>query len=341
MGEVLWLDAADERWDRLVARAAFRDVYDLASYHALAEAAGEGEARLLACVADDAFVALPLLVRPIPGAEAAGLHDAGSVYGYAGPLASADPPPPALAERFQHALREVARERGIVAVFSRLHPLRPSSAALLHGLGEVREHGSTVSIDLRAPEEAQAAAYCSNHRRDLAKARKGGLESFLDEDFRNLDAFVAAYHENMRRVGAGAYYMFPSAYFAGLRERLGGRLHLVACRRGGEFAGGALLTEVDGTVQYHLGAVRDEHLAAAPLKHILDAARRIFAARGAAMLHLGGGRGGAEDSLFRFKAGFSPRRHPFATWRWIARPEAYARLAAGRDAGDFFPAYRA
>jgi hypothetical protein len=66
------------------------------------------------------------------------------------------------------------------------------------------------------------------------------------------------------------------------------------------------------------------------------------------VLHLGGGRGGAEDSLFRFKAGFSDRRHAFATWRWVVRPEAYERLCAARRAAGgpeppagFFPAYRA
>ena len=81
---------------------------------------------------------------------------------------------------------------------------------------------------------------------------------------------------------------------------------------------------------------------------MLDFARRLFTREGREILHLGGGLGGREDSLMLFKAGFSDRRHPFRTWRWIVLPEAYARLAAARAARragpapspDFFPAYR-
>jgi hypothetical protein len=352
MGEFLWLDTADGRWGRLLDRAAARDAYHLPGYHALAEERGEGEARLAAYLEDDGegFAALPLLLRPVPDA-ADGLRDATSVYGYAGPFASASPLPPGTARRFREALGRELEARGVVAVFARLHPLM-EQAPLLEGLGEVRASGTTVSIDLALPPELQTARYSSNHRRNLDRLRKSGYASHVDHGFEHLDAFVEIYHENMSRVGASGYYFFDRAYFAGLRARLGGRLSLIVCRHsgggGGEVAGGALFFEEGGIVQYHLGAVATAHLPMAPLKQLLDEARRAFAARGASVLHLGGGRGGAEDSLFRFKAGFSDRRHAFATWRWVVRPEAYERLcAAQRAAGGpeppagFFPAYRA
>ena len=71
------------------------------------------------------------------------------------------------------------------------------------------------------------------------------------------------------------------------------------------------------------------------------------------VLHLGGGVGGsADDGLFMFKAGFSPRRHIFCTLRLVADDARYQELVRSRaDAlglrpeellkSPFFPAYRA
>jgi hypothetical protein len=65
------------------------------------------------------------------------------------------------------------------------------------------------------------------------------------------------------------------------------------------------------------------------------------------VFHLGGGKGGRNDSLFEDKAGFSPNRHPFHTWRLVTDREAYRRLVAERrpdaDPADMtgtFPPYR-
>ena len=81
---------------------------------------------------------------------------------------------------------------------------------------------------------------------------------------------------------------------------------------------------------------------------MLDYARTWARQRGNDVLHLGGGVGGRADSLFQFKAGFSPRRHAFHTWRVIVDPDQYEALCARRpgsenadDATDFFPRYRA
>jgi hypothetical protein len=80
---------------------------------------------------------------------------------------------------------------------------------------------------------------------------------------------------------------------------------------------------------------------------MLDEARRWAAASGATRLHLGGGVGGAQDSLYDFKGGFGGGRHVFHLWNWIARPEVYGELDAMRRArtpdpsGAFFPSYRA
>ncbi len=57
-------------------------------------------------------------------------------------------------------------------------------------------------------------------------------------------------------------------------------------------------------------------------------------------LNLGGGisRG---DRLEEFKRGFANREQAWRTSEIVCDRGAYARLSAGREAGGFFPAYRA
>jgi hypothetical protein len=333
-----WLAGTSAAWPGLLAGTRLADTYHDAPYHRLAEWRGEGEARLFVCQDDSDWLALPMLLRPIGDPD--GRRDAGSVYGYAGPVASTPTPPAALVAAFQARLRARCAAEGIVSVVARLHPLL-DQAPWLAGLGTVRPMGPTVSIDLTTPEAAQIAGYRSNHRRDLKRLARDGYVTTRETGTAARDAFIEVYHTNMRRVGAAAGYFFDAAYFNGLAEALGPDLDLFLCRKDGEVAGGALCMRHDHIAQYHLGAVADAHLAAAPLKQLLDAARRHYAAEGAEIFHLGGGRGSDEDSLFRFKAGFGGARHRFALWCWVVDETAYAALTAGQDPTDYFPAYRA
>ena len=57
-------------------------------------------------------------------------------------------------------------------------------------------------------------------------------------------------------------------------------------------------------------------------------------------LNLGGGLA-AGDGLEAFKRGFANAELAFSTHEIVCDPDAYAELAGDRDAGDFFPAYRA
>jgi hypothetical protein len=110
--------------------------------------------------------------------------------------------------------------------------------------------------------------------------------------------------------------------------------------------------EFEGIVHAHLVGTDERHQRLSPLKVMLDDARIWARERGNRVLHLGGGRGGREDSLLAFKGRFSPRRHAFHTGRWILDASRYAELTERRSrfaterglaAGDpgWFPAYRA
>lgn len=344
-----------EQWMEVLERSFQYDFYHLPEYHALAEERGEGRAVLLVYEEGDDRVAVPLLLRPveaIAGLADAGreLQDATSVYGYAGPIASRPQIPPAMLQRFQVALAEALQEQKVVSLFSRLHPLieqRP----WLSGLGEVVSLGQTVSIDLTLPIDAQRAQYRRGHKSDLSKLRRLGLTCFHDRDREHIDEVVKIYLETMQRVDAADEYFFDRAYFDQLVSRLGHNVHLLVCQLEREVICGGFFLLCNGIAQAHLGGTKTEYLGLAPMKLLIDTARLWATEQGAHVLHLGGGVGAQEDSLFRFKTGFSDRRHEFAIWRWVLLPQVYEELCRARDqwmeqagwapvSSGYFPAYR-
>ncbi|HUP35368.1 MAG TPA: NeuD/PglB/VioB family sugar acetyltransferase [Candidatus Limnocylindria bacterium] len=342
--------AQEQEWNGVLAQVARRDFYHLAEYHRLAEERGEGSAHLFAYHDGGYTIALPLLLRPVESAVGGTWSDATSVYGYAGPLASHAGIPASVVRSFQKGLKEALVARRVVAVFSRLHPLIPQRG-MLAGLGDCRPEGETVSIDLTLSPEEQWARYRASLRTRIKKLRRGGLVCLRDRDKRHLPEFTDIYYETMRRVKAHSSYFFEKEYFTRLASGLGPALELFVVTLDGVVVAGGLFTICDGIVQYHLGGTCDAFLKLGPMALLFDTVRLWANEQGARVVHLGGGVGSREDSLFHFKAGFSDRRHVFPTWQWVVEPDAYRELCdrhALRNVGhgvqwtsaDYFPQYR-
>ena len=345
--------AQGDEWTEVLRRTWQHDFYFLPGYHVLAEQQGEGSARLFVYEEDEWMIALPLIFRPVAesGVNGAGWQDATSVYGYAGPLASHEHVPEPVVRGFQTALEDSLHEMRVVSAFSRLHPLIPQHA-LLAGMGECYPGGETVSIDLTLPPAARWAQYRASTRARIKRLIRNGVTCVIDREKRHLHEFVSIYHETMRRVRAQDAYFFDEEYFAGLVRNLGSALELFVVKTpGGEMIGGGLFTLCDGIVQYHLSGTRDAALKLAPTALIFETVRLWANEQCARILHLGGGVGAKADSLFHFKAGFSDRRHDFATWRWIIAPDVYRKLSEERQhwnkaqgldpiSAEYFPAYR-
>jgi pyridoxal phosphate-dependent aminotransferase EpsN len=326
------------------------DLHHLPQYHRVEEHRLKATAHLFTYDDGDYLIALPLLLRPV-GDLLPGWNDATSVYGYGGPIASHQRIPEPVVRAFQAALREEVVERNVIAVFSRLHPLI-GQHDLLAGLGECRAIGQTVSIDLTLSLEKQRAQYRDTYSRRINKQRReGSIACLHDQEKRYLGDFVSIYNETMRRVKADGSYFFGQDYFSQLACELGSVLQLFVAVIGSKLAAAGLFTICDGIVQYHLGGTRDEFLKLSPMPLIFDTVRLWASEIGAHVFHLGGGVGAKEDSLFHYKAGFSDRRHNFATWRWIVAPEVYRDLCERQTRmnklqglepalADYFPAYR-
>lgn len=363
----------DPAWDRSLGNAP-HDVYHTAGFHRWSEEAGEGTAYLPVVGDDVRGMAWPYLLRAVgdvAGLAGSAATDVTSVYGYPGPVAWGVEPGDEFLSVARSAIGEAWRSQGVVAAFTRFHPILGNVALLGDGhlagsaLGGVLASGDTVSIDATIDDAAALAGYNTNHRRDIRAARAAGLATHHDDDWVHLGDWARLYRATMVRAGAAESYFIGPAAIERLRERLGEGLHLFVVQHDGRIVAAGLFLEYQGIVQTHLIGTDEAALSLSPYKVLLDDVRGWAHRRGDRMLHLGGGRGGQDDSLMRFKAGFSKRRHPFHTGRWVLDPEAYAALemahrsaraaGAATAAGErgelgggatpwesgFFPAYRA
>ncbi len=335
------LEPGAAQWKEALQHAG-HDMYHVPDYVMLDARLSGGEPAAFHYTDGGRHLLMPLVVRDVPGS---GLHDALSPYGYPGPVSDADPADIGFWRRACAAMVRTLRERGVVTAFVRLHPLLPPPLTALEEVGTVVRHGETVSMDLTVDAGEMWRQTRSDHRNHINRARRAGTRVVFD-DWSRLGEWVEVYHDNMRRVGASPFYFFTAEHLAALHERVGDRLHLAVALEGDEVVGGNTFFEYDGIATGYVSSTRRARNRYAD-ELLYDEVRRWCRARGDTVFHLGGGKGGRNDSLFSYKAGFSPRRHPFHTWRVVTDPQAYERLVRARnpaadpaDRTGTFPPYR-
>lgn len=262
-------------------------------------------------------VALPLVVRPIPGG---GGYDAISPYGYPG--GSHDGPPLAL-----HEVDLTAT--GLVSIF-----VRDSVAAPMRG---GTERSSVLVHDPARPRSIRSStAY--QVRRNARRGYRVELMPGRQVDDSTAEQFETAYVQTMRRAGATRRYFFSRRYLRACLDSPQSWL-VVTWSASGDLAAGTIAVLSDRMLHYFLGGTADAHRGASPAKNgfvgLLDLADEM-----AIPLNLGGGLE-CDDGLETFKRGFANTELSFVTHQLICDRVRYAELAAGRRATSFFPAYRA
>jgi len=342
-----------DRWLDILRECYRYDFYHCPSYHEISVDATDHEAFLFSYHEGGYTIAIPLILRPVSeveGLESFEYMDATSVYGYVGPVASDEVIPEKIINNFQVSLRKGLGEINALCAFSRLHPLigqRP----LLTGFGDIMRIGRTVSIDLWLPIDDQYACYRREHKRDITRLKQLGARCIEDEDGQNLDDFIQIYNENMTQVNAEERYFFKPDYFSRLLKAPDFEMHLFCCFLDDEMIGGGLFSLCNDVVQAHLVGARTEYRGLAPTKLLMDEVRMWANEIGALRFHLGGGLGSEEDSLFRFKSGFSDIIHGFDVWNFIVVKDEFRKVCNQKEHwnqskgitrihGKYFPRYR-
>jgi hypothetical protein len=289
---------------------------------------------------------LPLLVRHLPCRLRLpnSWRDAATPYGYAAPVASTRDPESL--NRFLRRAVAVAREHEIISLFLRWHPWLSDLSRPAVENETIVEHGQTVYVELADSPEDWLKQTHSGHRYEIRRLRNLGFHVTVN-DWSHLAVFQSMYSRTMQRVAARDSYNFSAAYFERLRETLGPMLHIASVLSSqGEFAASSLFTECCGIVEYHLSGSDERFARLAPTKLLLDHMRHWAKERGNRVFHLGGGLGAANDSLFKFKAGFSRHRGAFQTSRIVTDVPRFEAAVAVEHSNtelqhdNFFPPYR-
>lgn len=284
----------------------------------------EGATHTLKIESDEGVLVAPLVVREIEGS---GERDAVSPYGYpglvGGEVRTKTPPP------LDPGEIDFSRT-GLVSVFIR-HALGPSP------LAGASERNVVQIADPALPRKSRPS-----DRRQVRRNLEGGYELELvagpATSREQRAGFLRVYEQTMRRTGAAAHYFFGAQYFDRVLEAE--RTWLVlATGPEGDLAAASIAAVSDGFLHYYLSGSADSHLRSAPMKNVVT--RLVDHSQELGLpLNLGGGMR-AGDALEEFKRGFANRQQAWLTSEIVCDEETYARLSAGRNAGGFFPAYRA
>ena len=324
-------------WDRVVADLGGGDTYTSAAYHeasALLEPPGSRPV-LVHHRSREGEVALPLLLRPLPGGAG---WDATSAYGYGGPVSRGGRVVPG----FGDALDVWARANGLVATFLRLHPLL-GNAGLVPTSADLVPVGSTVAWDVAAGRDLAEHMH-PHHRRAARRADRAGLTVDVVRRPASLAEFRALYETTMRRQGADPFFYFPAAYWRAL-VAAGAQLEpvLVEGRLDGELVAALLCFRSGPWLHYHLGASADVARTMGASNRCFLAAATWAQAEGVQRFHLGGGLGGSTESpLFVFKHRFDPESEPlpFHVAKLVHDHARYRRLTGSDSTAGFFPPWR-
>lgn len=334
-------------WEEIVRSFESYDAYYLPGYVRPFQVHGDGEPLLIYYEGDSARAVNVVMKRDIANdARFAGKIHRGSLfdlvtpYGYGGWLFEGD--------RDSHFFNEYEKwcqANNIVSEFIRFHPVLQNQNGL-EGFYEVLPLGETILMDL-ASEDDIWANLTSKNRNMIRKAQKNGLVVEHGWNRELLEQFRLIYNQTMDADHADAYYYFDSEFYDALCLGMKDGAELFYCKFGDKVITASVMLSVNGFMSYHLSGSIREYRNLAPTNLLLYEAAVWGARNGCQGLHLGGGVGSSEDSLFSFKKSFMRHergRCRFHIGRKIHMEDIYCDLVSMREElpeNDFFPRYRA
>ena len=339
---------SDNRWLSFLKKAG-HDFYHLPEYTVFSAKYEGGKPGAFYIEDQGTALLVPVLTYDLPAFldSGAGGCDLLSAYGYPGPIFS-DKVSDTQARRLFSGFVDLARQRGVVSVFLRAHPLLECASDIMAEFGTLVSHGRTVYGKMHAEHGSVWSGLSRAHKTRVNKLKRLGYVSVCN-DFRYWDDFISIYQDTMSRVHAKKFYFFTKEYFNDMKRTFGDHLYFWSViSPEGDLASAAIFFETSGIVQYHLSGTAETHINMSPSKLLLYEVGNWAIDFGANYYHLGGGLGGKEDSLFKFKSSFFKNYASFFTFRMVVDEGKYDRLKRewiskfGKDGynNDYFPLYR-
>jgi len=276
-----------------------------------------------------------VIQRPIRGTS----HSDGvSVYGYpelGSPRIGGGND--SFAQTVEH-LRAAARSAGLASIFYRIGLSQDLTGHIDPTYACLQKVGDVVVINLKQSPEQIFQSFRKQIRYELRNSEP--LKITTSDD---VDDFYDIYTENMTRLNASETYFFSREYLSRLIAMNG--TNLFVAKENEALIGAAITVKHGNSLYYHLGATAGFALHRSPIKSIIWSICQVYAHSGIEHLVLGGGLGGRDDNLMRFKKGFSKLTMESFSLKLISDVDLYRSLS-GMVAEEpisfegFFPRYR-
>jgi len=346
--------AQREEWDSIVRSFPNYDVYYLCGYSKAFFIHGDGDPILIYYNGDNLRGIYVVMLRDVSKVHAFTgsipantCYDIVSPYGYGGFLLDGKVDDDNLRLLYDEFLM-LMKKNHIICNFTRYSPVLKNSNPL-RKIFNVIDLGKTVAMDLKSEEVIWSNITGKCHNKINKAAKKGLTVHHSNDDFGLFKSFMNIYKETMDHDDAIDYYYFSEEFYRSIHEELHDQYELFYVVFEGKIIAMAIMLFANGYMHYHLSGSLVEYRNMAPTNLLLYEAAKWGCQRGLRLLHLGGGVGSGEDSLYAFKTSFNKNSDcQFSISKDIFDQEIYNELVEIRSKIDpcfnresnFFPLYR-
>jgi hypothetical protein len=248
--------------------------------------------------------------------------DISSCYGYGGPLIE-DYNETDRTE-FEKLFHIWCVNNSIVAEFIRFHPIINNHKIFKEDI-IVEKNRNTVLIDIDRPiEDVWNNSVNSKNRNQIRKAKKTGIKIIENN---NMDNFLEIYSNTMKRLQADDYFYFNNDYYNELLKLIPDNMVVLEAIFEKKVIASSLFMYMGENIHYHLSGSICEYMNLCPNNLMVFYGIEYGINKGLKRLHLGGGTTNQEDdSLLRFKKGFSRDLSEFYIGKRIHNKEIYKFL---------------
>ena len=343
----------ENKWIDIVKQFRDCDVYYLPQYTKAFRVHGDGEPYLFYYQSEDTKAINVVMKRDISQCEYFiescrnnTFFDIATPYGYGGFLIEGDMSKKAM-ENFNKEYIAYCKNHSIVSEFVRFHPLLKNHLGL-EDIYELTERGKTVSMDLSSPEVIYSNIKAKTRNR-MRKAESNSVKFFTGNTWDLFLAFKEIYDRTMQGNSAQQYYYFNQNFYKSVMSDLKDNAMVFYAARNCEKIAMVIVIFCNEMMHMHLTGSNKEYLHLSPVAFLYYKIAIWGYENGYKTLHLGGGLGSREDSLYTFKKNFNKNSsNRFVTGQKIFDKEKYDYLLELREKGTsnewdkgFFPQYRA
>ena len=249
-------------------------------------------------------------------------YDIQGAYGYNGIISSSGDD--IFIRRFHESFDQWCLENGIIAEFTRFHPLLDNQRLASPKMTTLFSR-HTVKLNLQLSiDEIWTQQISSKNRNLIRRAEKDGVEIIESDDY---EQFRRLYDQTMENVGAEDFYFFPKVYYDNFQKELSEDSSLCFAVCGGKAIAGSLFMYSHDYAHYHLSG-RDKEYSRIPAGNLLLwYGIQKAKARDCKWFHFGGGTTSDDnDSLLHFKQNFSKEQGEFWIGKRIHNQEIYKEV---------------